>query len=88
MVRCIQEEKRMEEQEIPMLKEETIPGLNSKERLNQRVEEKYDVTIAIKQATHKRHSHSDDDQNPSQGNQRNGRSNGKGKRSVGNQGRG
>ena len=31
-----------------ILKEETIPGLNSKERLDQRVEEKDDVIIAIK----------------------------------------
>ena len=36
----------------------------------------------------KRDSHRDDDKNPSQGNQRNGRSNGRGKRSAGNQGRG
>jgi len=34
-----------------MLKEETIMGLNSKERLDRRVEEKDDVTIAIKWAT-------------------------------------
>lgn len=33
-------------------------------------------------------SHRDNDQNSSQGNRRNGRSNGKGKISVGNQGRG
>jgi len=36
----------------------------------------------------RRDSHRDDDQNPSQGNQRNGTSNGRGKRSVENQGRG
>ena len=36
----------------------------------------------------KRDSHRDDDQNPSQSNQRNGKSNGRGKRNVGNQGRG
>jgi len=36
----------------------------------------------------KRDSHHDDDQNHSQGNQRNGKSNGKGKRNVRNQGRG
>jgi len=31
-----------------ILKEEIIPGLNSKEMLDQRVEEKDNVTIAIK----------------------------------------
>ena len=36
----------------------------------------------------KRDSHHDDDQNHSQGNQRNGMSNGRGKRNAGNQGRG
>eukprot|EP00253_Pinus_taeda_P002588 PITA_02588 len=62
MVRCIQEETRMEEQEMLALKghpsafsshakEETILGLNPKERLDQRVEEKVDVTIATKWAT-------------------------------------
>jgi len=61
MARCIQEETRMEEQEMPILKgplpfllilkEEKISGLNSKERLDQRVEEKDDVTIIIKLVT-------------------------------------
>ena len=41
-----------------------------------------------RECPNKRDSHWDDDQNPSQRNQRNGRSNGRGKRSVGNQGRG
>ena len=41
-----------------------------------------------RECTDKRDSHHDDDQNHSQGNQMNGRSNGKGERNVGNQGRG
>ena len=41
-----------------------------------------------RECPNKRDSHRDDDQNPSQGNQRNGRSNGRGKISAGNQGRG
>eukprot|EP00253_Pinus_taeda_P021057 PITA_21057 len=62
MVRCIQEETRMEEKEMHalevislhsplILKGETIPGLNLKERPNRRVEEKEDVKIATKWAT-------------------------------------
>eukprot|EP00253_Pinus_taeda_P005119 PITA_05119 len=65
MARCIQEEARMEEQEMPTLK-----GHYARE------------------CPDKRDSHQDDDQNRSQANQRNGRSNGRGKRSAGNQGRG
>eukprot|EP00253_Pinus_taeda_P004316 PITA_04316 len=65
MARCIQEETRMEEQEMPILK-----GRYSRE------------------CPDKRDSHRDDNQNPSQGNQRNDRTKGRGKRSVGNQGRG
>ena len=42
----------------------------------------------VRECLDKRDSHHDDDQNHSQGNQRNGRSNGRGKRNVGNQGRG
>eukprot|EP00253_Pinus_taeda_P035805 PITA_35805 len=65
MARCIQEETRMEEQEMPIPK-----GHYARE------------------CPDRRDSHRDDDQNPSHGNQRNGRSNSKGKRSAGNQGKG
>eukprot|EP00253_Pinus_taeda_P030587 PITA_30587 len=65
MDRCIQEETRVEEQEMPMPK-----GHYARECPN------------------RKDSHWDNDQNPSHGNQRNGKFNSKGKRSVGNQGRG
>eukprot|EP00253_Pinus_taeda_P031615 PITA_31615 len=65
MARCIQEESRVEEQEMPMPK-----GHYARE------------------CPDRRNSHQDNDQNPSHGNQRNGKSNSRGKRSAGNQGRG
>eukprot|EP00253_Pinus_taeda_P001744 PITA_01744 len=65
MGRCIQEETRVEEQEMPMPK-----GHYARE------------------CPDRKDSHWDDDQNPFDGNQRNGKFNSKGKRSAGNQGRG
>eukprot|EP00253_Pinus_taeda_P026491 PITA_26491 len=82
MARCIQEETRVEEQEMPMPKGWTL-----------RVEEKDDFFCDkaghyARECPDRRDSHRDDDQNPSHGNQRNGKFNSKGKKSAGNQGRG
>eukprot|EP00253_Pinus_taeda_P014766 PITA_14766 len=74
MARCIQEEARMEEHEMPTVKGH-LAAFSSHGHY-------------ARKCPDKRNSHRDDDQNPSQGNQRNGRSNGRGKRSDGNQGRG
>ena len=69
-------------------------GLNRKERLDLRVEEKDDVIFVIKASHYAREcpdrkdSQRDDDQNPSHGNRRDGKFNSKGKRRVGNRGRG
>eukprot|EP00253_Pinus_taeda_P003183 PITA_03183 len=66
MARCIQEETRVEEQEMLMPK----------------------AGHCARECPDRRDSHRDDDQIPSHGNQRNYKSNSRGKRSVGNQGRG
>ena len=104
MARCIQEEARMEEQEMPTLKGHPAAfSSHAKRRNNYETKSKRKSgpkggkgrcyhcnkpSHYAKECPDKTNSHRDDDQNPSQGNQRNGRSNGRGKRSVGNQRRG
>eukprot|EP00253_Pinus_taeda_P015808 PITA_15808 len=105
MARCIQEETRMEEQEMPTLKcnpsafsshgkRRNNSGAKSKGKAGSKGGRKgrcYNcnkIDHYARECPDKRDSHHDDDQNHSQGNQRNGRSNGRGKRNAGNQGRG
>eukprot|EP00253_Pinus_taeda_P006744 PITA_06744 len=105
MARCIQEETRMEEKEMPILKGHPAAfSSHAKRRNNSGAKFKgkagpkggrkgrcYNCNKTghyARECLDKRDLHRDDDQNPSHGNQRNGRSNGKGKRSARNQGRG
>jgi len=105
MARCIQEETRMEEQEMPALrgnpsafsshaKRRNYSGVKSKGKAGPKGGRKgrcYNYNKMghyARECPDKRDSHHDDDQNHFQDNQRNGRFNGRGRRNVGNQGRG
>eukprot|EP00253_Pinus_taeda_P001615 PITA_01615 len=94
MARCIQEETRMEEQELPIPKgHPSAFSSHTKRRNNSGAKFKgkagpkggrkgrcYNCNKTshyARECPNKRDSHRDDDQNPSQGNQRNGRSNGR-----------